>query len=494
MNYSSLKDFENKQFYRISSSFIDSIMKQDKIVLWNYSKSSILFEWSPEKFWEFLTKNILATPLGRITSSTWEDIWYFVMNKKNPQLSWINLPMFGQEESIIVWMNILDRFLPQEKNASESNEIKKDKFDNYLYDLSLYLWGFSWNINKFSINENWKIITPNEKEEMLLWHNWVNYKTKMRSFLEQNDKTINQIKNIKDDRNTKDCISLLWTIIITYNSSTWIPRVIADNNIKDRWFFKIPSWSNPAFIWIDLNSKKRDDWIVPTITLQHELRHFLTYIWDNIINANENIWLNYTVRNLKDYWSFRSKKEIVNSDKETLNLIYWREFNAENNIEIESYCNQLLYLDELHSSFVQWKKWRLNTDSKVYIPGKIWTPRELIWENKIDQESLNKLMILLQKIHCINYLIEEIFHEKEFEKNVSHPLQKNRSIIIEEEFEKTRKIFCHIIEIAWTNIWVARNINQAYRLVQKFWDEYILLIIPDKHMREIEFFYEKYWK
>ncbi|MDD2565338.1 MAG: hypothetical protein PHZ26_00725 [Candidatus Gracilibacteria bacterium] len=493
MNSEPQKDFENKQFYRISSEFLDSIIKQDKIILWNYSKSSILFEGTPEKFGEFLIEKIINTPLGKITNSIGEDIGYFVNNKNNPQLSGIKLPMFGQEESTMVGMNILNRIKPEDKNISESIEIKQEGIDNYLYDLSLYLGEFSGNIHKFSIDEDGKIIIPEEKEEKLFGDNGVNYKTKIQSFFKQDEKNINQIKNIKNDINTKDCISLLGTIIITYNSSDGIPSVIAENNSKDRGFFKTPSRDNPAFIGIDLNNKKRDDGVIPTITLQHELRHFLTYIGDNIIKENENVGLNYVVRNLKDYGNFRSKKELISSDKKTLDLIYGREFNSGSSDEIEAYSNQLGYLDELHSSFVQGKKGRLNIDSKVYIPGKIGTHKEIIGENKIDQENLENLIILLQKINCITYLVEEIFHEKEFEKNMSHPLQKNRCIIIDEEFEKTKKVFNHLIEITGTNIGVARNINQAYRLVQKFWDEYILLLMPNKYIKEIEFFHEKYY-
>jgi hypothetical protein len=156
----------------------------------------------------------------------------------------------------------------------------------------------------------------------------------------------------------------------------------------------------------------------------------------------------------------------------------------------EDYINQLAYLNELHSSFVQWKLEWLDAKSKIYIPWKIWNHYDMVWNNSLDSSFIDSLLLNLQKIHCLRYALSEQLADLE-------TLQRTTDIL-PEEFRQRQVIFMtdcikETISTTWAIIWTSRSVSQASHLVNKYWNEYIREFMVD-YVSDAEFYQKKYFQ
>jgi hypothetical protein len=295
--------------------------------------------------------------------------------------SLILLAIFSFVVTIIVIFFLKKYIIQNNIKATETvypNTIIKLEKDNFKIDADLTL---EEKLNKWRhfIDDNYNRILEHPKKDIReVW--WEQFFTI--------EAAIRETKNIKKQlpESKKDIFLILQYYIENYWSS-WYNEFLKQNNLSFKWYFDTDKkdinnqWNELDFIlW---------NW------------KYLYFIWDRIIDDNEN----------KDYWF------IVRCLDESHNYIntswlYYKYFKIDWNLTVKEKLNK-------------WRKLRKNKKAVIYREEKTieiledpywcvweytkWVPDELIWEQLISEECLNKYYI--KKEYPSEDLIEKLIKE-----------------------------------------------------------------------------------
>lgn len=324
----------------------------------------------------------------------------------------------------------------------------------------------------FSVDKTGKISTPEDLQTELQDEG---YRQELNNLLGSFAESNNDLLELhKQDKNVIDTKIVCGAVVVIFDSSKGIPGRFAGS--KDRGFYNGPSdfgykeiagKFQPKYflgeIGIDLNPKLRTDGVEATVSLRHEFRHHTTRISDYLITKDKLVGMDSTYRDGRKAALFGDSKDRITTDQSFRNDerqysdLLGRKIDAA--VDQKRIEDQTLYLDELHSSFLQKKPNWIDVREEVYsygglAKGKHW---ELVGGQPQDVESTKKLLGYLQAA----YLCSKMTTQFGVQENVG----EGQKYLI----ERVSKLFYE----AGSLVGAARTVVQAERLVADLWADFI---------------------
>lgn len=323
----------------------------------------------------------------------------------------------------------------------------------------------------FSVSEAGKIITPEGPQiELQDKGHKQTLNGLLGSFTESNNALS---EKHRQDKNVIDAKLVYGAVIVTFDSSKGIPGRFVGS--KDRGFYNGPSdfgyeeiagELKPQYflgeIGVDLNPKLRTDGVEATVSFRHEFRHHTTRISDYLITQDKLVGMDSAYRDGRKVALFGDSKDRMTTDQSFKNderqysdLLGRKMDVVTDQKKIE---NQALYLDELHSSFLQKKPNWIDAREEVYsygglAKGKHW---ELVGGQPQDVESTKKLLGYLQAIYLCSKMTTQF--------GAQETVGEGQNYLI----ERVLKLFYE----AGSLVGAARTVVQAERLIADVWDDF----------------------
>lgn len=268
-------------------------------------------------------------------------------------------------------------------------------------------------------------------------------------------------------------------VVVTYDSSKTIrPNVTVGVNFEVRTRSEHYQAADrySGLIVIDINPQNRLDGVSATTSLQHELRHqnvaWMDFVMSHELNgqfatvvratrSSYLYYLDHEGNEIGDQFADLDGLQIFHHDRPLYEGTLGREYSTAHDHRNMLY--QSVYLDELHSSFLQLKSSWFRADKDVYHKlrsGKHW---EIIGNSVRDQEISQEFASLMQSVYLVKmHLIGEM------EKQLVHsdPEKQLKMKKIMADFEDT---FFSIGSLTGT----ARSVNQAFTFCLPIWEHFI---------------------
>lgn len=266
-----------------------------------------------------------------------------------------------------------------------------------------------------------------------------------------------------------DVKNIMGALVVTYDSSIAVPNIqdLFLNKEEDpRGQFSDTTEKYLGVVVVDLNQPKRADGVTPTTSTAHELRHFSLSMTDYLLTQDQALNIQSAYRKGRSTALFGASKDRILTNQAFLNdssiysQLLGREFDL--NIDLPNVKKQLNYLDELHSSYLQRKPGWFNAQENVYALGNKGKHWELVGGNPQDIEASKNLLGYLQGFYSLDLIRRNWKGKLATDPNSLGDGQK-------QFIGDTEKVYLEIGSI----VGVARTIDQAQRLVQQKWIEFI---------------------
>jgi hypothetical protein len=289
-----------------------------------------------------------------------------------------------------------------------------------------------------------------------------NFTELLRTFLERNQLYIQQLQS---DPHILDIKEIAGAIMVTYDSSKGIPNIGMGISDNARGIIYPASSEYLGLAIIDINASKRQDGVSPTISAIHELQHHTLAISDYLISQDESLGMQSTYRDGRtaelyglDSDTMTTEQALLH-DSEKYSELLGREFDAQ--VELPRIQDQLSYLEELHSSYLQRKVNWFHAQENVYSTkgkGKHW---ELVGDHPDDIASSKRLLGYLQGFYTLDIVKQMYMRALES----GQPIGEGQKKFINECDDAFRE--------AGSLIGAARTIQQAEFLVSEAWQSFI---------------------
>lgn len=302
-------------------------------------------------------------------------------------------------------------------------------------------------------------------------------------FVEQHSKIVQEystrhdeiIKELKIKPGVLDVQLIGGAIVVTFDSSKQtIDLALGDEQFKgdvdaDRGSYKNANDRFLGAVFIDINQTKRSDNVSAMTTAQHELHHHNLAMVDYLLSQDPKVNMASAVRKIGNSALFGKgvkppatqgfiARDTLRKDGDQYSALLGREYS---DIDQENVEDQLRYLDELHSSFLQKKAEWFSTKQDVYSTRKRGKHWEVVGANPEDQAAAKELLGYLQAIYIMDTVIQSI--KKQVEGNPSQIPD-----YIKEMISSWPDVFGKIGGI----IGASRTVQQARRLVATEWTAY----------------------
>lgn len=391
---------------------------------------------------------------------------------------WLNIGATWEENTI--WCPNSDEF-------SDAKKLENSFLDN--------IYVLSWLQDSF-------------KQHALIWDDWKVSQSEINklSWIAENHDGLKEMneaafkyyqENEEEYEWNLSITAVLWSLIVTYDSSVNTPDCVESN---DRWYRKtVSNWAiDFSIIVIDVNlDRRKNENVTPTISLHHEFQHHLnTLVGDNML-ADNNVMVSAKRHKPQPYGS-RSKAEFTNEDSLVVSEMFWRNVNFSGAFceKYEMYKSQMYYLDELSASWWQAKSNTFWPTMMFYNNITPWTHShyDLIGDNAQDRKDLEKLFKdFLMPGFGLFYIVkkydEAIEQHIASNNNCDDPLEKAKyqadlnSLINQKENTISK------INLIATTLWSSRTVHQALGLMEIVWKTRIVNNLPDDQST----FLAEYW-
>ncbi len=309
---------------------------------------------------------------------------------------------------------VISREADRKKEFSEMIDSKFKFYGEILAQLDEY-------VSLYRINEHGKIVKPTSVIEIEKGKKSVAMKPLVRIMDDREKKLEQFVADARREKGVIDVVSSLSALIITYDSSVYIPKIVENEGVLSedgiRGFYSATDEHSLGLIAIDLNKRlRKDDGVLPSTSLIHELQHHTRALIDIALafgdtatatasrrSAHKNL-----VEKIKGT-SFRSNWDRLLDDKLIYEAILGRAVSQKGDLgELQRTSDditaQRAYLDELHSSYLQKKSSWFVADGRVYSTEKKGQHHELVGRNPDDIASAKNLLCFLQGMYCAQQL------------------------------------------------------------------------------------------
>jgi len=224
------------------------------------------------------------------------------------------------------------------------------------------------------------------------------------TFEARNQKCLTDLKGTKG---VLDAQLYMGALVVTYDSSKNTPSGISyasfdDAKNQSRGGYERTTEKNLGIVMIDINSnKRRTDKVSPTVSAIHELQHHALAMTDYLLTMDSKLPLASGYRRGRCEPLFGD--QIINKSDDLFmrDSHFYEKISNITSLEItdvENIRKQLLYLDELHASFMQKKQNWFNASNNVYATAnngkhKHW---ELVGRNQEDIEASKHIFTYIQ--------------------------------------------------------------------------------------------------
>lgn len=297
------------------------------------------------------------------------------------------------------------------------------------------------------------------------------------------------IDDLRTNPQVIDTQIIAGAIVVTYDSSKGpvsIPlgdetHVSSASDIDgDRGSYKNANDHALGIALIDINKSMRTDNVSPTVTAVHELHHHALAVSDYLMSLDPKINMASAVRKIGNSALFGKgikepartgmiAKETIKRDTQEYTALLGREYSDADKYNVE---DQLRYLDELHSSYLQRKPNWFSAQHDVYTTrgkGKHW---EVVGNNEGDQNATRDMLGYLQAAYLVDTAV--MGNIKQQLENSPDKLPPHVKPMVEEWEQTYAKI--------GALIGTSRTVRQADALVIEAWNQF-----KNKH----ESFFEK---
>lgn len=359
-----------------------------------------------------------------------------------------------------------------EKRRKEMTDKEIAELDRTILNISKYLERFDKLAESVTVDENTgKIeytqpqldgVDPTLKEYDELYQSLLAKYEERNNAFEQKLKTTNGVLDVKNVNGA---------LVATYDSSKGVP-LLAEASVHSeddlgRGVMHVPTEHYLGCVFVDINKAKRTvDNVKPTTTAVHELQHFGVAMTDYMLYKDKDNPFASAYRSGRErateLFSADDNRiqtnELFNRDRDKYALLLGRDSSQ---IVINDLREQLAYLDELHSSFLQRKLDWFSANHDIYngySTGKHW---ELVGNNPQDIETAKKMVAYLQGFYSLDLM----------RKGLETKLQTEPQSLNEDQKAAIRNLD-QIYRKAGGIIGASRTVQQSERLLEELWNTF----------------------
>lgn len=294
-------------------------------------------------------------------------------------------------------------------------------YDKQILRLSKYLANMDKISEAFFVGEDGKIDIDREKivgvksDEEKMRNKYIQLTTQ---FAEVNEKYRAEISR---DPAVVDCQVMNGAVVVIVDSSKGIPEQLKDyadydtedHQLKLKQGFHRSASSRGLFlglVCVDIN-RKDPDGVSPSVTLTHELRHHNVMIADYLLSKDPDNHLKSAFRNSVNELRLNGTKlkmahsyMYFDQDADEYGQMLERQYQSGAKGDGENVKDQLAFLNEYHSSFLQGKPDWISAASTVYSPGATGKHWELVGNNPEDIQKTKEIVALCQGFYLLRQI------------------------------------------------------------------------------------------
>jgi hypothetical protein len=310
-------------------------------------------------------------------------------------------------------------------------------------------------------------VLPHDQQETA-----TEYSNLRAEFQAQNQRTADEIRTLPGVLETQVVAGAVVVICDSFHGTVELPVMdVTASNERGRHFPTSKQFL--GLVMVDINPAKRSDSVPPQTTLIHELHHHNRAVSDYLLGIRSNVKMITAVREVENTELFGRgqaeiptrgfiKRDSIMKDADQYEAVLGREVTLS---EVDNIELQLLYLDELHSSFLQKKNTWFVAEATIYsglAKGKHW---EVVGNNVEDQESTKELFSLLQAVYVIDQYVMPAVNQLAQQQKASG--QENGSYVVSMS-DQWPKLFYTIGALVGT----ARSVRQCLDLTSQEWRQF----------------------
>ncbi len=271
------------------------------------------------------------------------------------------------------------------------------------------------------------------------------------------------VTELKQTPGVLDAKLVMGAVVVTYDSSKQTPVdlpyaefISATDSSRGR--YGRASKSALGVVIVDLNPNKRADNIPPTVSTVHELQHHALAMSDYLLTTDPTLPLASAYRSGRNEALFGDQHIQMSDDLFEQDFPQYEKVMGRSLIrgDVNNIRDQLAYLDELHSSFMQKKPNWFSAAEDVYSSSSLQKKKhwELVGNSTSDIESSKRLLKYTQGLYHMTR-VRDVWAKRTDLGPEQTAFMANIDVLFNQ---------------AGSYIGTARSVQQAERLVGDVWE------------------------